>query len=236
MNNSTAGQNESIFDLSDMELVERALQNDDVACELIVRRHNQALFRAARGIVDDRALAQEVMQEAYLKAFSNLNSFKGRASLKTWLTRIVVNQAISFKRRQQSMISLNEKVTLLHRINHAEAEMNSPIADRVTPENIVSQQEIKKILESAINQLPDIYRCVFMLRDVEGMSVADSAYCLDISEGLIKTRLSRARKMLRQDLILIMEVQGSGLFEFAGNSCEVITHQVMTELARRRMI
>lgn len=233
---SAADADELKSDLSDAALVEYASQGDGAAFELIVRRYNQTLFRAARSILNDEDLAQEVTQEAYLHAFTRLDTYEGRASLKTWLTRIVVNQAISFKRRQRSVVSLNEKVARLHNNQPGGGEMESYIIDHATPESEASQQEMKRLLEAAIQRLPEIYRCVFMLRDVEGLSVADSAYCLDISEALVKKRLSRAREMLRQYLIRIMEIQVSEIFEFAGKRCDAITAHVMTELASRGMI
>lgn len=111
---SGADPDESRADLPDADLVKRARQGDGATFELIVRRHNQALFRAARGVINDEGLAQEVIQEAYLRAFTHLDTFQGRASLKTWLTRIVVNQAISLKRRQRPAVPSDEKVTHLH--------------------------------------------------------------------------------------------------------------------------
>lgn len=235
MTNSGADSDESPAELPDAGLVERARQGDGTAFELIVRRHNQALFRAARGVINDEGLAQEVIQEAYLRAFTHLDTFQGRASLKTWLTRIVVNQAISFKRRQRPVVPLDEKVTHLHSNQPEGDEMASDIADHSTPETEASQQEMKHLLEAAIQRLPEIYRSIIMLRDVEGLSVADSAFCLDISEVLVKKRLSRARERLRQDLARRMEFQVSEVFKFAGKRCDAITAHVMTELTRRGM-
>ncbi|WP_417614935.1 RNA polymerase sigma factor [Oceanisphaera sp.] len=221
-----------LFDLTDAGLLERARQGDGAAFELIVRRHNRALFRAARGVLDDEHRAQEAVQEAYLSAFKHMESYQGRASLKTWLTRIVVNQAISFKRRQHPEVSLDEKVTFLHGAQSEASQTVTPMADKHTPEMAVSQQEMKHLLEAAIQRLPEMYRSVFMLRAVEGMSVTDSAYCLDLNEAVVKTRLLRAREMLRRDLMRQIEHQASDTFEFAGKRCDAVTAHVMTELIR----
>lgn len=230
---STAKPCELLANLDDVSLTERARQGDGAAFELIVRRHNQALFRAARGILDDDLCAQEAMQEAYLNAFLYMNSYEGRASLKTWLTRIVVNQAISIKRRQRPTISLEDNIAFLYGNRPEEFAMASDITEGKTPEAIANQQEAKHLLETAIQRLPEIYRSVFMLREVEGLSVADSAFSLGISETLVKKRLSRARDMLRQDLALRMEAQACEAFEFAGKLCDAVTYHVMAELTRR---
>jgi len=225
-----------LANLDDFGLVEKARQGDNTAFELIVRRHNQALFRAARGILDNDSCAQEAMQEAYLNAVSHLNSYEGRASLKTWLTRIVINQAINIKRRQRPTISLEDNIAFLHGKQPEEHAMASGMTEDKTPEAVANQQELKHLLEIAIRRLPDIYRGVFILRVVEGMSVADSAFGLNISEALVKKRLSRARGLLRRDLRQLLEAQVSETFEFAGKHCDAVTSHVMTELARRKMI
>lgn len=233
---STTDTYERLGNLDDTGLTERARQGDSAAFEVIVRRHNQALFRTARGILDNDSYAEEAMQEAYLNAFSHLNAYEGRASLKTWLTRIVVNQAISIKRRQRPTISLEDNIAFLHGKESEEYAMASDITEKRTPETIANQQEMKHLLESAIRRLPDIYRCVFILREVEGMSVTDSAFSLNISETLVKKRLSRARDQLRRDLKQRLEAQVSDTFEFAGKRCDAVTSHVMAELARRKMI
>lgn len=236
MTNSKAQAAIPLTELTDINLLARARLGDGAVFELIVRRHNRALFRAARGVLDDDDKAQEAVQEAYLSAFKNMDGFRGCASLKTWLTRIVVNQAISIKRRQRPEVSLDDKVTILHR-RQLDGEQNmTDFADQHTPEGAVSQQEIKHLLEAAIRRLPEMYRSIFMLRAVEGMSVLDCAFCLQLSEDVVKKRLSRARDMLRQDLVQRVENQASDTFEFAGKRCDAVTAQVMTELSRCGMI
>lgn len=236
MTRSKAELQTPLINLTDINLLERARLGDEAAFELIVRRHNRALFRAARGVLDDEGRAQEAVQEAYLNAFKNMDSYRGCASLKTWLTRIVVNQAISIKRHQHPEVSLDNNVTFLHRPQAEGSQTMTNMAEQHTPEVAASQQEIKRLLEAAIRHLPETYRSVFMLRMVEGMSVIESAFCLDLSEDVVKKRLSRARDMLRNDLVQRVENKVSDTFEFAGKRCDAVTAHVMTELTRRGMI
>ncbi|WP_286828774.1 MULTISPECIES: RNA polymerase sigma factor [Kordiimonas] len=237
MTYSIAAPDHSLADLSDADLVSRARQGDGAVFELIVRRHNQALFRAARAVLDDERLAQEVLQEAYLSAFTHLQSFQGRASLRTWLTRIVVNQAISLKRRERPMVSLgDEKVIRMQGEKAPGDEMAFLMVDHATPETEAQRHELRKLLESAIQRLPSKYRCVFVLRDVQGLSGAETSFCLEISEVLVRKRLSRAREMLRVDLAQRMLVQASEAFEFAGKRCDSVTAYVVSQLARLGLV
>lgn len=229
-------QRDSENNIPDDVLVERAKRGDGLAFELIVRRYNRALFRAARGVLNDEDLAQDVVQEAYLNAFKKLDTYKGQASFKTWLTRIAVNQAITVKRRQHNVISLFSEINPLASKNFEEDNVTPQISDENSPETEASHQQLKYILETAIKRLPEIYRSVFILRDVDGLSIADSSYCLNINEALVKKRLSRAREMLRKDLTREMEVYLSDIFEFAGARCDVITMSVMAELTHLRII
>ncbi|MGB5856122.1 MAG: RNA polymerase sigma factor [Oceanisphaera sp.] len=236
MTRSKAAASTPLVELTDSRLLARARLGEGAAFELIVRRYNRALFRAARGVLNDEGWAQEAVQEAYLSAFKNMDSYRGCASLKTWLTRIVVNQAISIKRRQRPEVSLDDNVTFLHCRQLDENQNITNMACQYTPEVVVSQQEIKHLLEAAIRRLPETYRSVFMLRAVEGMSVLDSAFCLELSEDVVKKRLSRARDMLRKDLMQRVENKASDTFEFAGKRCDAVTAHVITELTRRGMI
>lgn len=225
-----------LHSLSDFDLVDRARLRDGAAFELIIRRHNQVLFRAARGVLDNKDQAQDVVQEAYLKAFTHLDSFQEKASLKTWLTRIVVNQAIDFKRRHRPASPTNENVLFMHNHPFADEDMARNMTDPTTPETETSRQEMKNLLDEATRRLPEIYRCVFVLRDVEGLSTADTAFCLNVNETLVKKRLSRAREMLREDLLKKMVSNVSEIFEFAGKQCDLVTENVMTALAQRGMV
>lgn len=220
--------------VSDKELVERACSGDSIAFETIVRRYNQALFRAAYSIIADRVMAQDLLQEAYLKAFTHLETFKHQASLKTWLTRIVINTALNAKNAQKtSIIPLDD--TVIDLIQHNEVDMTSKLHNSSSqePDYLADQEQIKHLLQSAIHQLPDNYRSVFILREIENFSVAETALCLDVSQDVIKTRLLRARAMLREKLSSRLEPYIQDLFEFAGKRCDAVTENVLTELHKR---
>jgi RNA polymerase sigma-70 factor (ECF subfamily) len=227
---------DNLSELSELELVNRADRGDGVAFELIIRRHNQALFRAAMGILADEQQAQDAVQEGYLKAFARLSSFKARSSLKTWLTRIVVNQAIDQKRRITLVMPAADNVVLFHSQPSDGEPMDHKTIDHTGPEAETSRQELKALLEKATQGLPDKYRSVFMLRDVEGLSTVEAAYCLGVNKAVIKKRLSRARAMLRQVLVKQMASCTSDLFEFDGRRCDLITQHVMGELNQQNKI
>lgn len=222
--------------LTDADLVARAKQGEALAFEVIVRRNNQRLFRAARGMVADDATAQDMVQEAYLNAFTHLDDFRSDAALRTWLTRIVINQCASHLRRQRPVVALDDSGTLLSIAPTEEDDMSSHLTAKRTPEDDVDRQQITEILQHAISHLPEAYRSVFMLREVEGMSVAECAWSLNVSEDVIKTRLLRARAMLKQRLASKLQAHVHDTFEFAGRRCDQVTQHVLDELLARGLI
>jgi RNA polymerase sigma-70 factor (ECF subfamily) len=218
---------------SDAELVARARAGEPAAFEAIVRRNNRLLFRAARGVVDDDAEAQDVVQETYLRAFTHLDTFQGDAALRTWLTRIAINVAISARRKQRHVVPLED--------NPAdpapqETDMRFQHIAPETPEAAADRHQMRDLLQTAIEHLPDSYRSVFMLRSVEDMSVEDTAFCLGVSRDVVKTRQVRARAMLRQALAAQMEPYTRSTFEFAGARCDAVAAYVMAELGRRGLL
>lgn len=219
--------------LSDAELVARAKQGEALAFEVIIRRNNQLLFRAARSRMPDDAAAQDMLQEAYLRAFTHLDSFRGDASLRTWLTRIVINQCNSQLRKRRHLVALDDDYGAPQ---GEETIMPSQLTDKHSPEVDVDRQQMTQLLQHAISQLSDSYRSVFMLREVEGMSVRDTAYCLDISEDLVKTRLSRARAQLRERLTAQLQGQLQDSFEFAGRRCDAVTEHVLQALRQQGLV
>src|SRR5215470_14133027 len=175
---------------SDDALVHRILAGESALFERIMRRHNQRVFRAARAIVKDDAEAEDVMQETYTRAFTHLGQFRGEAQLGTWLVRIAVHEAFARVRRRRRLAPLppDDAVEALS------------MFDRSTPtdpEHEANNAELRKLLERAIDELPETYRTIFVLREVEGLSTATTAECLGVSEEVVKTRLSRARARLR---------------------------------------
>lgn len=216
----------------DADLVARAGEGDPLAFEAIMRRHNRLLFRTARGIVSDDAEAQDVVQEAYLRAFSSLASFHGHAALGTWLARIAINVALDTQRRKGRVISMEDHP---ERLADAATEQAAPLyaPESEAPDVMAARSQMHELLQSVIERLPPIYRSVFILRAVEEMSVDDAAECLQVSSDVVKTRYLRARAMLREMLGAQIESHATGAFPFAGARCESVVHFVMDELQRQ---
>jgi RNA polymerase sigma factor (sigma-70 family) len=209
-------------DVTDEQVVSRVLKGEREMYEVIVRRHNTKLYRVAKGILHDEDEIQDAMQDTYLKAFEKLSQFKGKASFSTWLTRILMNTAFARFNEQKK----------LHASEIDDITDESLLVDEAPSVDASPQlsANLKSALESAINSLPSTYRSVFMLREVEHMSVADTAYCLEISEVNVKVRLHRSKEMLKKILR-----QGFGdidLFEFGGKRCDAFTRKLMTLLPK----
>src|SRR5689334_10081231 len=165
-------------DISDEQIVSRVLAGERDIYEVIVRRHNVKLYRVAKGILKDDEEIQDVMQEAYLKAFEKLYQFKGKSSFSTWLTRILINAAFARFNEQKKFHK-----TDIEKVREENFSVPAEQPAEPTPE---MRESLKSALESAIDSLPSTYRSVFMLREITGMSVADTAFCLDISEENVK--------------------------------------------------
>lgn len=206
--------------LSDGELVGRIRAGDGRAFEFVMRRHNRMMFRAARAILGSDADAEDAVQEAYVRAYHGLAGFRGEAKLSTWLVRIVVNQALGQRRSrsQAAMTSAQEE----------EAVWNVPGGD--SPEEAMMHNELCRVLESSVDRLPQDYRTVFMLRAIEGLSVADTAACLGVSPALVKVRLFRARHLLRTMLERELTPSLGETFAFAGARCDRIVASVLARL------
>ena len=197
---------------------------------VIIQRYNQRLYRVARGVVADDSEAEDVLQEAYLKAFAALGSFRGESALSTWLTRIVLNEA--FQR-------LRHRIDVpISAIGRESSQM--PMADvipfpassqtAIDPERSMAQSELCRIVESAIDALPCDFRAVLVARVVEGMSVEETAAAFDLLPETVKTRLHRARKLLRASLADHLGPHFSEVFPFDGERCERITEAVVRRL------
>lgn len=216
----------------DLALVQRACKGDEAAFELIMRRHNRLLFRTARGIVDDGAQAQDVVQETYLRAFTRLESFRSESALGTWLARIAVNVAIDMVRSRGRWVQLDER----HDGADEAEPMSAPAPRREAPDTVAERGELRAVLESAITRLPPIYRSVFVLRAVEELSVEATASCLDVSPDVVKTRFLRARALLRDALGAQIEAHTGEAFEFAGERCDDVVRHVMAQLRERGLV
>src|SRR5438552_6936405 len=177
---------------TDEEVVARVLDGDTAAFEIIMRRHNQRLYRAARAILRDDAEAEDVMQDAYVRAYQHLSQFAGRAKFSTWLTRIAVHEALARVQRRGRYQALDDMQRNGDSMTFASTNPN--------PEQQLASAESNGLLERAILALPETYRTVLMLRDIEELSTAETAECLELTEDNVKVRLHRARALLRREL------------------------------------
>jgi RNA polymerase sigma-70 factor (ECF subfamily) len=216
--------------LSDSELASRIAARDIAAVRLVTGRNNQRLFRTAWSILKDRSEAEEAVQDGYLKAFDAIGTFAGRSSLSTWLTRIVVNEALSRRRRAQRRARLLNQESVLVLEEYREKLMAGSVTQ--SPEKALMRRQIAKLLETAIARLPDTFRPVFVLREIEGLSVQDTAEALQIPEETVKTRLFRARRRLQKELDPELCGALSETFPFAGVDCEAMTERVLTKFCR----
>jgi RNA polymerase sigma-70 factor, ECF subfamily len=216
--------------LSDGELASRIAARDVAAVRLVTGRNNQRLFRTAWSILKDRSEAEEAVQDGYLKAFDAIGTFAGRSSLSTWLTRIVVNEALSRRSRAQRRPRLLNQESVVVLEEYREKLMAGSISQ--SPEKALMRRQIAKMLETTIARLPDTFRPVFVLREIEGLSVEDTAEALQIPEETVKTRLHRARRRLQKELDPELCGALSETFPFAGADCEAMTERVLTKLRR----
>lgn len=202
-------------------------QDDSAEFEALMRKHNRMLFRTARAILHDDAEAEDVLQDAYIKAYGAMGSFRGDAKVSTWLARIVANEALQRLRKQnrRGAIVPLRSVDSVDEINEIpEGSMSK------TPENSAARAEIRKLLEKRIDALPDAYRPVFVLRAVEEMSVDEIAEVLRVPPATVRTRFFRARSLLRESLASEVDVAVEDAFAFAGERCDRIVARVMERI------
>jgi len=213
---------------SDVELCRLVVRRDPHAVRLITHRNNQRLYRAAWSVLKHRAEAEEAVQDGYLKAFAHVDSFGGTSSLSTWLTRIVVNEALERRRKAERRTRLLRERTVADIDDYRERVMEG--SERPpSPEAETMRGQVAKVLERAIGKLPENFRTVFILREVEGMSVEETATVLQIREETVKTRLSRARSRLKQELDPELREALHGAFPFAGADCDRLTERVLAK-------
>jgi RNA polymerase sigma-70 factor (ECF subfamily) len=206
----------------DSALVEQVLAGNTAMFELLMRRYNERLYRASRAIVRDEQEAEDVMQQAYVNAFTHLRQYNGTASFATWLTRIAINEALARVRRRGRYETFDEE--------SPRVEPLVPVAPPGNPEQQAFAGELRGLLEWAIDQLPNGMREVFVLRDVEGMSTLEAAECLGVSEDVVKTRLSRGRALLRQHLMARTGATAPDAFRFYRPRCDRVVARVLAQL------
>jgi RNA polymerase sigma-70 factor, ECF subfamily len=211
--------------LSDEEVVRRVLDGETALFELIMRRYNQRLYRVARAILRDDSEAEDVMQDAYVRAYGHLSQFAGRSQFATWLTRIAIHEALARVQRRKKTDQLGS-----NEWNDGEGEMNIP-ATAPNPEEQLSASELGRALESAILSIPEQYRLVLMMRDVEQLSTSETATALDLSEENVKVRLHRARAMVRKNLFAQVGSEAPRAFGFMGERCDRVVARVMARIA-----
>ena len=214
--------------LQDADLVRMAVQRDEGAFRVIMQRHNRRLYRSARSIVRDDNEAEDIVQEAYVNAFSNLASFRGDSSLATWLTRIALNEALARVRRRRPTVEL----TALDAAERDKAQIIPfPLmAMNTDPERTAAQREIRHLIERAIDALPEPYRIVFVMREIEDMSVEEAADFLGLRQATVKTRLHRARRLLRKALDTQLATTLTEAFPFGGMRCARMTDVILQRL------
>jgi RNA polymerase sigma-70 factor, ECF subfamily len=216
--------------ISERRIVARVLQGDGASFELIMRRQNRRLYRIARGILRDEAEAEDAVQEAYVRAFEKLAEYRGTGPFSAWLARIVVNEALGRLRRASPAVSISlddpgheEEANFM-----AELTYSGP-----SPEQGAARGEFRRLLETAIDALPEAYRLVFILRAAEELSVTETAACLELEEATVRTRYHRARKFLQQNLAGMVEATAAEVFPFAGERCDRIVAGVFQRLGIR---
>ena len=214
-------------ELTDEDIVERVRSGDIALYEILVRRHNQRLYRTIRAILRDDRDVEDVMQQAYVDAYTHLDQFRGTAKFATWLTRIAVNRAIrngQGERRQLAVVSRDADATLA--IEHT-------AAPGLDPEHAMYGHELQAVLESLVDDLPDPFRMVFVMREVEGLTTAETAASLSINEDTVKTRLHRAKRLLRDKLDRRLGPAAADIYPFHLSRCDRVVAAVMGVITSR---
>lgn len=214
--------------LPDVELAGRVAEGDQVAFRQLMRRHNRVLYRTARSILKDDAEAEDALQEAYLRTFRAIGSFRGESKLSTWLVRIVVNEALARLRKRSRAAQAIAIAYYADDLEAAEEHMNESPPEQ--PQDAALRAQTRRLLEAKIDQLPDAFRTVFVLRVVEELSVEETAAALGIPEATVRTRFFRARSQLREALSREVNFAFDDAFAFDGARCDRIVAAVMAKL------
>lgn len=210
-------------ELRDEEVVARVLSGETALFEILMRRYNQRLYRVSRIILRDDAEAEDVMQDAYVRAYEHLHQFAGKAAFSTWLTRIAIHEALARKRRR----GRQEELDALPMNGESMAIMKS---SDPSPEATTATAQARELLEQAIERLPESYRTVVVMREVEDMSVAETAFSLGVTEAVIKTRLHRAHAMLRKELYSRAKDRAPDLYQFHAVRCDRVVKAVFERI------
>lgn len=214
--------------LSDEDVVGRIRQGETALFEVLMRRYNTRLYRVVMAILKDDGEAEDVMQQAYLNGYRHLDQFAERATFATWLTKIAVHEALGRARKRRPMASLDEPDA------EGATTMDTLRSKERDPEQALLSKEMARMLEAAVSAMPEGFRQVFMLRDVEGLNTLETAECLGINEDTVKTRLHRARRHMRRHLASEVDAATPAAFQFHARRCDRVVAHVMAELQTPR--
>ena len=220
---STAAISPSESAMTDEEVVRRVRAGETALFEVIMRRYNQRLFRVTRSILGNDDEAEDVTQDAYVRSYMHLDQFEGRARFSTWLAKIAVHEALARLRARQRLVEIDASSGTMEDTMNLESKSPSP-------EQEVLAHTTRIVLEAAVDTLPATYRSVFMLREVEGLSTAETAECLDLSEVSVKVRLHRARSLLRKHIYAQTGAASAGAFQFLGVRCDRMVSTVLERI------
>lgn len=203
--------------ISDSEVIARILGGEKELFEILMRRYNQTLYRVIRSYTTSENDVEDIMQEAYLKAYLKLDQFRGKSSFSTWLVRIGMNEALQKLRKSKQMLFMEN--------DNKELSTGQVQAMELSPEKKVISRETRALLEQAIDQLPEKYRLVFILHEIEGMPHGEIAKALELSDSNVKVRLHRAKSMLKDELLKLSLTRA--VFEFGNSRCDSVVREVM---------
>lgn len=213
--------------IDDEAVIRRVMAGDKASYEQIMRKYNRRLYRIVRSYLQDEDEIEDVIQDAYIRAYEQLSRFEGRSSFSTWLIRIAINEALARVRHRSRLQPILPEIS--DGTNSAE-ETSIRLSNHETPLGTLMNAELKEILEQAVDRLPEKYKSVFLMREVEGMSIAETSDSLAISEGNVKVRLNRAKEMLRETISDFYHADD--VFHFDLRRCDRIVRNVMERLER----
>lgn len=211
--------------LPDNEIIRKILNGEKQLFELIMRKYNQRLFRIGISMLKDEDEVEDIMQETYIKAYEHLAGFEYRSSFSTWLIRILINIALA---RKEHLRKFESAVTHSDENGEIYDKINSEKSDMKTPEEYSINNELRILLENAIEKLPDKYRTIFTMREIEKMSVAETCACLNLTESNVKVRLNRAKEMLRENIL--NKYSDVDVYQFMGERCDRMVNKVMQKI------
>lgn len=214
---------------SDEEIALRVREGETALFEVLMRRHNQRVYRAVRSLLQDEAEVEDVMQQAYVLAFTHLAQFEGNSRFSTWLIRIAVNEALQRLRHRGRLVALSGGGD-----GAREEDMDLLERGEADPERRAFGRELARLLERTLDELPDIYRTVFMLREVEKLSTAETAEALSVSEDVVKTRLHRAKALVRERMDAGLDGQLEEAFSFQAPRCDRVVAAVLARIGMGR--